>query len=76
MLIQYNDTKYKIHILQLDESLSIAIKDIAGINIKAILQYIPCGDKRFDYNVVTNNYFTVAEIEEILEIITEKIYNA
>ena len=75
MYIKHNDIEYLLQIKQADELLKIIIQDISGINIKAIINYIACGDRRFDYKICENSGLTIADIEEILEIFTERIYN-
>lgn len=75
MLIKYNNTEYSVDIIQADENLQIIIFDFMRINKKASVEYIPCGDRRFDYKICENSGLTIADIEEILEIFTERIYN-
>ena len=75
MELIYKQVEYNLNILQLDIGISIAIAD-ANENILAIVIYEPCGDKRFDYKIATNKHFTEEQIQEILELFTERIYDA
>lgn len=72
MLIIYNNTEYKLHIIELPVSLSIKITNNKN-NLECIVIYIPCGDVRFDYNIVSGNGMDTETIENILQLFTEKV---
>lgn len=68
-ILNYNNTQYTLNIDTLEISLSILIKSSKH---RCVVIYIPYGDKRFDYNIVSNSGLDIETIENILELFTEQ----
>ena len=83
MLINYNNVEYNVYKLNIDNLENIIIQIAEKIDKNSAyklvdIEYIPCGDVRFDYKikqVYKMNNLNVADIENILELFTERVVN-
>lgn len=72
-IINYNGFNYKINVCEnTDGTLILAILDPASY-FGAIVNYMPCGDLRYDYNILLNNEMGETTIDNLIELFTQQI---
>lgn len=70
----YNIDNYNISILGTDEEgLNIVVANTENKSIGAIITYIPCGDKRYDYRILLKHKINIATIDRLMDKFTEMV---
>lgn len=70
----YTIDNYKIEVLGAnEEGLNVVITNTKDKSIGAIITYIPCGDKRYDYELFLKTKIKIATIDELMEKFTEMV---
>lgn len=66
-IINYNGFNYKINVCEnTDGTLILVILDPSSY-FGAVVNYMPCGDIRYDYEILLNNEMDETTIDNILE---------
>lgn len=67
-VVNYNGFNYKINVCEnTDGTLILVILDPASY-FGAVVNYYPCGDVRYDYEILLNNEMDEDTIDNVLEL--------
>ena len=73
-IINLNSCSYSIKITQDNEdNLILIILDPADY-FKAVIQFEPCGERRYNYEILLNKGMDETTIDELLELFNEQIW--
>lgn len=71
--ILYNNVIYTIYVNpNVNENLDCIICDGAGY-VDSIIEYIPCGGERYDYNAIQLGTLDIETIEYLMDMLTDRL---